>query len=206
SGTGWTCSITLQAGNLSFVQCSRPDGALAPGSSYPPITLTVNVGSSVPSPVVNTASVSGIGDANPNNNNASDSATVVPAPVTTAVPSPAPTAAGWNNTNVLVSLNASGGGSGVQQITFSASGAQPIASTTVSGASASVSIASEGVTVISYFATDNAGNVDAVKTLTVQLDKTTPAFNCVAPPGRSAERRVEKKGRSSLRPRHVGER
>src|SRR5262249_56177615 len=61
-------------------------------------------------------------------------------PVTTAVPSPAPNAAGWNKTNVLVSLSASDVGGGVSQITFSASGAQPIASTTVSGASASVSI------------------------------------------------------------------
>jgi len=165
------------------MQCQRPAGALAPGDSYPPITLTVNVAGTLPFQTTNTATVFGIGDANPNNNSASDSTTVVASPVTTAVPSPAPNVVGWNNTNVLVFLSATDGGSGVTQITFSASGAQTIAPTTVLGASASVSIAGEGVTVISYFATDNAGNVEAVKTLTVQLDKTAPAFSCGAPDG-----------------------
>lgn len=107
------------------------------------------------------------------------------APTTTAMQSPAPNAAGWNNTNVTVSFTATDetGGSGVKQITFSATGAQPIASTIVAGATASVNITSEGVTVISYFATDNAGNVEATRTLAIQLDKTPPAFNCGSPDG-----------------------
>jgi hypothetical protein len=53
----------------------------------------------------------------------------------------------------------------------------------VAGASASVNITNEGVTTISYFATDNAGNVEAAKTLTIQLDKTPPAINCGSPDG-----------------------
>src|SRR5215469_1265211 len=107
------------------------------------------------------------------------------APTTTAAGSPATSGAGWNNSNVSVSFNAgdNGGGSGVSQVTFSATGAQPLASTIVSGASASVNITNEGVTTISYFATDIAGNVEATKTLTVQLDKTPPAINCGSPDG-----------------------
>jgi hypothetical protein len=96
------------------------------------------------------------------------------APVTTATPSPAPNGAGWNNANVSVQLAATDGGSGVKQITYSASGAQTIAQTTVSGASTSVSITTEGTTTISYFATDNANNVETTKTVTVKLDKTAP--------------------------------
>src|SRR5260370_10558962 len=105
-------------------------------------------------------------------------------PTTTATQSPAPNAAGWNNSNVNISLSATAnaGGSGVKQITFSATGAQPIASTTVAGASASVNITNEGVTTISYFATDNAGNVETAKTLTVQIDETAPTTTAAPSP------------------------
>ncbi|HEX8155075.1 MAG TPA: FG-GAP-like repeat-containing protein, partial [Thermoanaerobaculia bacterium] len=64
SGTGWACT-------LGTLTCTRND-ALAGGSAFPAITLTVSVAADAPSQVVNTASVAGGGDANPNNNNASD--------------------------------------------------------------------------------------------------------------------------------------
>jgi hypothetical protein len=51
SGTGWTCP---NAGTT----CTRSD-ALAGGSSYPPITVTVNVASNAPASVVNSVTVSG---------------------------------------------------------------------------------------------------------------------------------------------------
>jgi uncharacterized repeat protein (TIGR01451 family) len=51
AGTGWTCS-----GNT----CTRSD-ALAGGSSYPPITVTVNVAANATTPQVNAVSVSGGG-------------------------------------------------------------------------------------------------------------------------------------------------
>jgi hypothetical protein len=100
------------------------------------------------------------------------------APSTTATPTPTPNGAGWNNTNVSVALAATdnSGGSGVKQITYSATGAQLIGSTIVSGASTSVSITTEGTTTISYFATDNANNVETTKTVTVNLDKTGPTI------------------------------
>ena len=65
-------------------------------------------------------------------------------------------------------------GSGVASITYSATGAQPIASTTVSGDSTSVSITTEGITTLSYFATDVDGNTSAVGTLTIRIDKKHP--------------------------------
>ncbi len=61
-GTGWACDV----GTLT---CTRSD-VLQPGSSYPPITLTVNVPADTTTNVTNMATVSGGGD--PNSHNASD--------------------------------------------------------------------------------------------------------------------------------------
>ena len=57
SGTGWNC-------NLSNLTCTRSD-ALAVNTSYPAITLTVNVAGNAPTSVTNFASVSGGGCAAP---------------------------------------------------------------------------------------------------------------------------------------------
>ena len=98
-------------------------------------------------------------------------------PVTTATTALSQSnAAGWNNTDVLVELKATdnAGGSGVKEITYSATGAQQLASKTTQGSSASVSISTEGETTITYSATDNAGNAEDEQTFTVKLDKTAP--------------------------------
>jgi hypothetical protein len=58
---------------------------------------------------------------------------------------------------------------------YSLSGAQ-IGSAVVAGASASVLVTGEGTTTISYFASDNAGNAESPKTLTIKIDKTPPAI------------------------------
>ncbi len=71
SGTGWTCSIAGQV-----VTCTRSD-ALAPNSSYPAITLAVNVAGSAPASVVNTAVVSGGGETTTTNDNSDDPTTIV---------------------------------------------------------------------------------------------------------------------------------
>ncbi len=62
TGTGWTC-------NLATLTCTRSD-SLAPGASYPPILLVVNVPQNITANVTNTATVSGGGD--PNSHTASD--------------------------------------------------------------------------------------------------------------------------------------
>jgi hypothetical protein len=100
-------------------------------------------------------------------------------PTTTAACSPMPNAAGWSSSNLEVTFTAldEQGGSGVKSITLSASGAQPIPSTVVSGAFATASISAEGETTISYAAADNAGNIEPVKTLRVKIDKTAPTIS-----------------------------
>jgi uncharacterized repeat protein (TIGR01451 family) len=62
SGNGWTCT-------LATLTCSRSD-SLAPGASYPPIKLTVDVPQNIRANVVNTATVSGGSD--PNSHTATD--------------------------------------------------------------------------------------------------------------------------------------
>jgi hypothetical protein len=75
SGTGWTCT-------LATLTCTRSD-ALAAGSSYPPITLTVNIPINIQNNFTNTAKVSGGGDVNPNNNTATDAISLGPPLVVT---------------------------------------------------------------------------------------------------------------------------
>lgn len=54
---------------------------------------------------------------------------------------------------------------------------------TVPGNSASVTISAEGITILTYFATDNAGNQETAKTLTVRIDKTPPVISGLPTPG-----------------------
>ena len=72
AGTGWACIIAT-------LTCTRSD-VLTPAASYPPITLTVNVSASAPASVVNTATVSGGGDANAANNVANDTTIISAGP------------------------------------------------------------------------------------------------------------------------------
>lgn len=100
-------------------------------------------------------------------------------PVSTASTNVAPNPAGWNNSNVTVTLNAAdeAGGSGVQQIVYSASGAQLIGNTVILGSSASFLINAEGVTTITYFSRDTAGNAEEPQMVVVRLDKTPPVLS-----------------------------
>lgn len=97
-------------------------------------------------------------------------------PVTIANPSPLPNSAGWNNSNVTVTLNSADdpGGSGVKQIQYFSSGAQNTPLQNVSGNTASVTITAAGSTTLTYYALDNAGNQETAKTLVIQIDKTAP--------------------------------
>lgn len=68
SGTGWSCV-------LGTLTCTRSD-ALAAGSGYPVITVTVNVSLTAPASVTNSANVSGGGQSNVTNDTASDPTTI----------------------------------------------------------------------------------------------------------------------------------
>jgi hypothetical protein len=99
-------------------------------------------------------------------------------PVTTATLNPLPNFNGWNNTDVTVALNAVDmpAGTGIANVTYAATGAQPVASTTVPGAAASIEIKTEGQTTVSYFATSNSGVVEGAHNVTVSVDKTKPTI------------------------------
>jgi len=69
AGSGWSCT-------LATLTCTRSD-ALAGGTSYPAITLTVNVASNAAATVTNNATVSGGGETNTGNDSASDQTAIV---------------------------------------------------------------------------------------------------------------------------------
>jgi hypothetical protein len=98
-------------------------------------------------------------------------------PTTTATASPGPNTAGWNNTDVTVTLTATDnpGGSGVQAITYTLTGAQTGGSSVTASTTAFL-LSAEGATTVTYHATDNAGNVEADKTLVIKIDKTPPTL------------------------------
>jgi len=109
-------------------------------------------------------------------------------PVTTAILSPQRDAAGWNNSNVTVTLSSTdneAGGTGVKQIQWSLTGAQT-GSSSVPGSTATVTISTEGTTTLTYFGTDNAGNIETPKTITINLDKTPPTITGTRTPAANA--------------------
>jgi hypothetical protein len=73
------------------------------------------------------------------------------------------------------------GGPGVSAIQFSLSGAQTGVGT-IRGASGTVAITAEGITTLTYFAQDNAGNQETPKKLIVQIDKTPPNISVAVTP------------------------
>jgi hypothetical protein len=108
------------------------------------------------------------------------------APTTTATVDPAANTNGWHRSAVTVTLTAfdDPDGSGVRSITYSATGAEVIPSTTITGDSASFVVSTEGITTITFAATDIAGNVEALKSLTIRIDVTPPTCTCTATPDR----------------------
>jgi hypothetical protein len=60
------------------------------------------------------------------------------------------------------------GGSGVAEVVFSATGAQSISETHVPGASTEVVFTTEGVSNLSFFAADNAGNIESPKSTSIK--------------------------------------
>jgi N-acetylneuraminic acid mutarotase len=100
-------------------------------------------------------------------------------PPTTSANYPLPNANGWNRFNMTVFLNANDPccatpSSGTQSITYTLTGAHTGGGTFNTG-STSFPITNEGTTTVTYYATDNAGNVEDEKTLVIRLDKTAPS-------------------------------
>ena len=108
---------------------------------------------------------------------ASDGATAedTVAPEVTAEVTP-PATAGWHTAAPTLTFSATDAGSGVASISYSSIGAQATDPTVVDGDTATLTIDTDGVTEVTYSATDVAGNVSAPRTITVRLDTAAPVF------------------------------
>lgn len=73
-GDGWTCSVSGQT-----VTCTRGD-VLAPGASYPPLTIGVSVAAGTAGVIPATATAATGDDANPQSVTAPDTVTIAPLP------------------------------------------------------------------------------------------------------------------------------
>jgi len=69
----------------------------------------------------------------------------------------------------------------VASITYNGSGAQVIPETTVAGDLASILIDAEGITSLSFYATDISGNVSGTTTITTSVDKSAPLIKVETP-------------------------
>jgi hypothetical protein len=89
-----------------------------------------------------------------------------------------PNGAGWNNSDLTVMLNATDNedGTGVRELFYTVNGTTLHAL----GSSVSIPVTTEGLTTITFFAKDKAGNSEAQQSLTVKLDKTPPSFTNVS--------------------------
>ena len=92
--------------------------------------------------------------------------------------SPTPNGAGWNNTSpVTVNLSATDnpagiGGSGVASITYWVDSGS---TTTVNASTAAPTVTGDGAHVLSFFATDNVGNVSSTQTQNISIDTVAPS-------------------------------
>jgi len=90
----------------------------------------------------------------------------------------------WASNQTLIKLVAkdNNGGTGIASITFSGTGAQLISEETVAGKEAFVLINTEGLTSLSFYATDISGNVSETTTISVSIDNSGPQIS-VTPSG-----------------------
>ncbi|MHB8523908.1 MAG: OmpL47-type beta-barrel domain-containing protein [Limisphaerales bacterium] len=104
-------------------------------------------------------------------------------PTTIACTTPGPNGNGWNNSDVTVTLKATDNpyGSGVQSISYNLCGAQS-GGGNVQGATVTFKISFEGITTVTYYTLDNAGNKEKPKTMVVRFDKTPPVVNVSVSP------------------------
>ncbi|MCR9296815.1 MAG: PKD domain-containing protein, partial [bacterium] len=115
-----------------------------------------------------------IAELNEDNNEASQLLQVSDsiAPVTSVTRTPA-NAAGWNNSDVSLTLSAvdEPSGSGVSQIVYAINGGMPV---TELGDSVSLSFVDEGIYTVTFYTVDATLNAEATRSLQVRIDKTEP--------------------------------
>lgn len=93
-------------------------------------------------------------------------------PVSVASINPSPNENGWINKDAAVTIEANR----AYSISYSATGAQPINQTTVKGESLQFPISAEGVTSVTYAATNFSGIKETPRTMDIRIDKTAPVI------------------------------
>ncbi|WP_323097003.1 OmpL47-type beta-barrel domain-containing protein [Intrasporangium sp. YIM S08009] len=179
----WTAASLSTGAPASGYYATRSDGrATTCGTPSAPVTTTTCTDSGV-SDGTYSYTVTAVHRTWTATSTSSNSVLVdTAAPSVSAVVSPTPNGAGYNTTTpVTVTLTAtdSAGGSGVASVTWWVGAGTP---TTVTGSSASVSLSSQETNVVSYFATDRAGNASTTKTTTVRIDTVAPSVSVVSVP------------------------
>ena len=126
AGNGWTCSLNL-------LTCSRND-TLAPGASYPPIVLSVNVAANAPASLANMAVVAGGGELNTANDVATDTAGIVQvADLTVSLNHAAAFVQGQTGAAYLLTVNNAGPGPTAGTVTVTANVPSGLTATALSG-------------------------------------------------------------------------
>lgn len=174
-GSGWTCT-------LGTLTCTRAD-ALAAGSSYPVISLMVNVASNAASSVTNSVQISGGGETNTSNNTGTDVTTVGAAlpSSTTTVSSSSSTVAYGGSVTLTSTVSPTPTGSPLGSVSFY-SGATLLGSGTVNAsgvATLAVNTLSTGSNSIQAIYSGNAtlaGSTSSTITVTVTADTTTTSM------------------------------
>lgn len=106
------------------------------------------------------------------------------APQTTPIPDPVIGDSGWARADTTLTLKAADAGSGVKSLAYSVSGEHRVKTTKVEGDTATVRITKEGVSTVTFQATDQEGNVEEPQTYEIKLDKTAPSVTCSTNPKR----------------------
>src|SRR5262249_10182338 len=100
--------------------------------------------------------------------------TIAPSTEAAIVPAPAP--GGWNRSPVTVSLTATDNrGGAVRELHYAFTGAHTEPPAVVAGSTLTRAIGEEGTTTVTYFAADYVGNEERPQTLTITIDRTSPA-------------------------------
>lgn len=173
------------AGTDQTIECAGPSGASltldGSGSSDPdgdPLTYTwtwdagsaKGVSPTVSLPLEATVITLAVSDGK---TTATDTISIAVQDTTPPVTTATGGSGNWYNANVISTFSATDSCSGVKEIHYTVNGAE----TVVLGGSVSVVITSEGTNAITYYAVDNAGNIESPNSFTVKIDKMPPTLN-----------------------------
>jgi uncharacterized repeat protein (TIGR01451 family) len=168
SGSGWTTSISG-----STVTATRSD-PVSGGGSYPALTLTASVGSSAPTSVTNSVSVSGGGETNTANDTATDPTTIVQlADLAIAMSHTGDFHQGDSADNYTINVSNIGGGVSSGQVTVTDTLPTGLTPTAASGSGWTTGIVGSKVTATRNDSLVGGGSFPAL-TITVSVANNAP--------------------------------